>query len=538
MAISMMVGQWEKEFMGHAVVCLVVATIFLADITGSGVWFSFMSSHMLNGVFYKDMIAEMGFLDPRAFAERYYVQYPSLTVAIYPPFFYIIEALLFTLFGISTTVAKLGVSLFTLVGASAFLRLLRLWFPLWLSVIGSVLFLLQPSVLFAQKNVMLEMPFLSMSIVALYFLIVATERESHWAAFLAPLFSAVAFLTRQSAVFLIPIWLGWVIFGKNWRLCRSVHFILGAMAGAVIVMPWVVLNFTTGRGHLAHLEFGGSNIWPNSLFYLEHFSEIITLPVLVLCILGVLLLWTFRKRDSYRFAVLWAGSALFFLLPMKLSEYRYAIGLIPALIMLCMDVICRFKSSVESLSQGKKTWVGFVVVLVFFHASPHTVWDSPDIRGFDKAADFVCNDMHCVSVLYDGYHNSNFILHMRMRDKEKRVFVFRASKVVFSTRFHIEMGYHDLIKKLSDFHGLLNRYSIKYIIQEEKDAIGTPANRRLRKWIKGPTFRLVQQFPLSDGNSQGCGNLLVYEYLDYVEKPLRDIELDMPSMGRKISVTF
>jgi len=31
---------------------------------------------------------------------------------------------------------------------------------------------------------------------------------------------------------------------------------------------------------------------------------------------------------------------------------------------------------------------------------------------------------------------------------------------------------------------------------------------------------------------------LVYEYLDYEEKPVRRVELDMPSMGRKITVTF
>jgi hypothetical protein len=534
----MKVRQCKKEFIAHAIVSLVVLVIFLGDISHSGVWFSFMSSHMLNGVFYKDMMAEMGFFDPRAFAERYYVQYPSLTVGIYPPFFYVVEAFLFTLFGISPTVAKLAVSLFAVAGASVLLRLLRRWFPLWLSVIGSVLFLLQPSVVFAQKNVMLEMPFLSMSIIALYFLVVATERENRWAAFLAPLFSAVAFLTRQSAVFLVPMALVWIILGRNWRLVRSIPFLLGALAGLVVLMPWIILNLTIGRGHLAHLEFGSSNIWTNCLFYWKHASEIISLPILVLVILGILLVFKYGKQNSFRFALIWAGSALFFLLPMKLAEYRYAIGLIPALIILCLHVIHSLKSHLESLPQGKKVFIAFVVVLIVFHVTAREVWDSPDVRGFDKIADFVCSDRLCVSVLYDGYHNSNFILHMRMRDEERRVFVFRASKVIFSTRFHIEMGYNELIKDRSAFEGLLTRYSIKYIIQEEKDALGTPANKRLRKWVQGQRFRVVRKFPILDGNLQECGRVLVYEYLDYIRRPLKDIELDMPSMGGRIRVNL
>jgi hypothetical protein len=125
-----------------------------------------------------------------------------------------------------------------------------------------------------------------------------------------------------------------------------------------------------------------------------------------------------------------------------------------------------------------------------------------------------------------------------MRDEERRVFVFRASKVIFSTRFHIEMGYNELIKDRSAFEGLLTRYSIKYIIQEEKDALGTPANKRLRKWVQGQRFRVVRKFPILDGNLQECGRVLVYEYLDYIRRPLKDIELDMPSMGGRIRVNL
>lgn len=528
----------DNGYIGHFIVSLVALCIFLVNISHSGVWFPFMSSHALNGIFYKDMIEGMGFFHPRDFAERYYAQYPSLTVGIYPPFFYLVEALLFKIFGISLTVAKLTVFLFTLAGANALLLLSRLWFPLWLCVAGSILYLLQPSTLFGQKNVMLEMPFLSVSMIALYYLYTATQTVNSRASFLAPLFSAIAFLTRQSAVFLLPIWFIWITLGRKWKVIKSVPFILGSVFGTIILTPWIIINLTTGRGHLGHLNFQSANIWPGSVFYFRHFSEIASYPVIVLSALSLILLPKLTSRDSYKFALVWAGAVILFLLPVKLAEPRYAIGLIPPLIILSLQVIWFLREKVPSFFRRRNVYIGLMVVLICLHLDSRAVWDSPDIRGFDQAADFVARDPNCVSVLYDGYFNSNFILHMRMRDKDRRVLVFRASKVVFSTRFHIEMGYHDLVKEPSEFYDLLNRYSIKYIIQEEKDWINTPANRRLRKWMQGSKFELVRQFPISTSRFKECGSLLVYEYLDYEEKPVTRVELDMPSMGRKIMVTF
>ena len=526
----------KEKLCGHLVMSLVAISIFLANLSHSGVWFADMSSHALNGMFYMNMIEEGGFLNPVTYAERYYVQYPSLTIGIYPPIFYTFEALFFKLFGVSPTVAKLAVFFFTLLGVNVFFLLCRLWFPIWLSAVGSLLYLMQPSALFAQKNVMLEMPFLTMSITAVYCLYIGMERDSSWALFFAPLFTVIAFLTRQSAIFLVPLWLTWIILRKKWRLMKSGYFILGVLAGMIIALPWSIVNLTIGKGHLAHLNFSVSHIWPNCLFYLTHLSDVVSFPVIVLSVLSVILFHKLRYKDGYQLSLLWLCSVIVFLLPMKLSEPRYAIGLFPALILLSMHLIWFVKQKFTYIFQRRTICFVVILVLISFHIDPRKVWDSPDILGFDQAADFVVSDLHCVSVLYDGLYNGNFILHMRMRDKDRRVFVFRASKVVFSTAFHIELGYNELVKECSEFYDVLERYAIKYVVQEERDSLKTPANRRLRQWMQGPEFRLVEKYPISCRGLNGFGSLFLYEYLDYKAKPIRRIDLDMPAMGRKISV--
>lgn len=529
-----------KNICGHLLISLAAAFIFFSNISHSGLWYPDSTAHALNGVFYKDMIEEGGFLHPESYAKRYYAQYPHLTVAAWPPVFYGIEALFFKLFGISTLVARLAVLLFTLLGINIFFLLCRLWFPWSLSVVGCILCLLQPAMIFGQINVMLEMPALAVSIAALYCLYIGTERNNSWALFLAPVFMAFAFLTKQSALFLLPMGLLWMILGKEWNSIKSRSFISGVFVGTVILIPWIIISLTTSRFYVVSAAFKGYHMWPNFLSYLKMSSEIVSYAVILLSIASVTLFTNLRCHRSYKFAFLWVGAVSLCLLlydkRMVSPEPRQAIFLVPALIILSMQVILFFKQNARSFVQGRHVYSIALIILIFLHLNPQKLWGGFDIQGFDQAADFVVRDLDCVSVLYDGYFSGNFVFHMRARDKDRRVFVFRASKVIFSTKWLLHLGYKELITEESEFHELLKRYSIKYIIQEEKDSLRTPANKRLRQWVQNPVFTLVEEHPIHCRAPDSSSNLLVYEYLDYEAKPITRIDLDMPVLGGKMSV--
>jgi hypothetical protein len=536
---KMMPNLRQNNSVGYLIVSLMAISIFLTNVSHSGLWYPDAPSHALNGVFYKDMIEEGGGLHPRSYAERYYVQYPSLTIGIYPPVFYTIEGVLFRLFGVSPLVAKFTILLFTLLGVNTFFVLCRIWFPLGLSLVGCILYLLQPATLFGQKNVMLEMPALAMSLIALYYLYVGLERDNSYALFLTPLFMALAFLTKQSTIFLLPIWIGWIILSKKWHIFKSRQFMLGVLIGTIILVPWITVNLTISRFYVGGAAFT-YDVRANLLYYFGQSSKIVSYPVIILSILSVVLFIKSRNRNGYRFALLWAGSVLLCVLlydrRLVSAEPRQAMFIIPALIMLCMHVIWFFKERVILCFQHKSVYPILLIVLICLHINPYTVSGDRDIQGFDQVADFVVSDQDCVSVLYDGYFNSNFVFHMRARDKSRRVFVFRANKVIYSTRWLLSLGYNELINETEQFDKLLKRYSIKYIVQEEKDWTNTSANRRLRQWIRRPEFKLVQQFSVSSIGFNGPRSLLVYEYLDYEPNPIRQVVLDMPVMGREIIV--
>lgn len=525
-----------NNLIGHFIISLVAISIFFANISYDGLWHPDAPSHALNGVFYMDMIEEGGFLHPITYAERYYVQYPALTIGMYPPIFYTIEALLFKVFGISALSARLAVLSFTLLGVNIFFLLCRMWFPLWLSVVGGLLFLLQPAILFGQKNVMVEMPALAMSIVAIYFLCVATERDIRWACFWAPLFTAIAFLTKQNTIFLLPIWCVWIIADKQWRLTKSRHFLTGLFVGAVVLVPWVIINLTISRSYVTAFAFQEYHLWSNFLYYLKNCSEIVSYLVALLALISIALWPKFRHHTGYKFSLLWGFFVLLSILIMEFTAPRYAIFIVPSMIILSVYLVRFVSERFQVLLFWRRVYPVLLAVLICLHLNPDKVWGGRDIQGFQEVADFVVEDRECMSVFYDGYFDEAFIFHMRARDKDRRVFVFRASKLVFSTMMIVDLAYNELITRPSEFLSVLDRYSIKYLVQEERDLMNTRANKRLREWIKRPEFRLLQQHPVVERGMNGFGNLLVFEYLGYKAKPMTEVELDMPIMGRKMRV--
>lgn len=524
------------ELLGHAIISLAAVAIFVGDLSRSGLFYPDAPSHALNGIFYGDMIQEGGFMNPVSYAERYYVQYPSLTVGLYPPLFYVVEGIFFKTFGLSALAAKLAVLAFTLVGVNAFFSLSRVWFPLGLSLTGSVLLLVQPVTLFAEQNVMQEMPALAMSMLALYALYVGTATEDSRLLFWVPVFSALAFLTKQTTIFLLPVLFFWLMSGGRYKLVRSRSFILGVLVGFVMLLPWLFVNLSTGKFYTANAIFHQYDPVATYGYYFRRLPDIISYPVLLLSGISLIMFTQLWKRVEYRFAVLWAGSALGVLCFYKVNEPRYAIFAVPPLIFLSIQVISHFTESYSFFRNHKKVLVFSLLVLICIHLNPKAVWSGPDVKGFDNVANFIESDSDCVSVLYDGYFNSNFIFHMRAGDEDRRVFVFRASKVVFVTKGFVKLGYKELIVDIDEFYKLLDRYAIKYVVQEERDSIKTPANKRLRQWVKEGSFRLMDNYEIPCHGMKGFGHLLLYEYLGYKPKSITHVEIDVPFIERKISV--
>ena len=362
-------NKWiQKEVVGHLLISSIIVLVFVVNIRFSGLWHPDAPSHALNGIFYKDFIHEKGFMDALHYAERYYVQYPNLTVGMYPPVFYVLEAFFYSLFGVTPVVAKVAILPFSLLAGNMFLLISRQWFPIWWALCGAILFMLQPVVLFGEKNVMLELPMLAMSMTALYFLYQGVKGKRS-ALFWAPVFSALAFLTKQNAVFLLLVWFMWILRGGKWRVLKAPHFGWGLVTGSILLAPWIYVNITVGHAYMAAFAFEEYHFADNLLHYLRHAREIVTYPILALAPLSLVFFKRLKGEDRFLFSVAWFISVLVFLLFMRYPGVRYAMCAVPPLILLSMMAIQQLNRVVAR----KHIFDIGLVCLIAIHLAPGSV---------------------------------------------------------------------------------------------------------------------------------------------------------------------
>ncbi|MEJ2702857.1 MAG: hypothetical protein P8Z79_10495 [Sedimentisphaerales bacterium] len=70
-----------------------------------GLWYGDAPHHAANGLFWKDYLLSLS-LHPKDYALSYHARYPVIAPTTYPPVFYVVEAVVFGVFGSSPYIAK------------------------------------------------------------------------------------------------------------------------------------------------------------------------------------------------------------------------------------------------------------------------------------------------------------------------------------------------------------------------------------------------------------------------------------------------
>jgi hypothetical protein len=140
---------------------LVLLTVMLATkgITDGTFRFSDASTHAMDGAFLLDSIVELPqFInDPFGYAAEYYAHYPALGIPFYyPPFFAIVEAVLFGIFGVHIIVARMTVVVFAILAVLMTYKLLKLIAEERAAILGAGLFIALPEVVYWSRQVMLN----------------------------------------------------------------------------------------------------------------------------------------------------------------------------------------------------------------------------------------------------------------------------------------------------------------------------------------------------------------------------------------------
>ncbi len=229
------------------------AALWLTAPAPDGFWWADAPRHAMNAVALADALRELPLTDPIQWAFDYYLTWPALTLAFYPPLFSIVSVPFVLALGIDERWSLLPVALHLAAAGWAVVALVRRQLGELGAAGIALVFLGAPAIAFWGRQVMLEIPSAAYPAVAAACLL-AWLRDGRPAALRAGTAALAAGVwTKLTAVYALPLLplAAWLRLGTQAIADRSVRRAHGALVLAVL--PWIPHQLAFGAHNLANL---------------------------------------------------------------------------------------------------------------------------------------------------------------------------------------------------------------------------------------------------------------------------------------------
>lgn len=526
--------------LGLPFICLVFAIALLRNIGDPSIGYPDADRFMMNGVFMLDFLREMPLNRIYDFTIQYYAQYPALSIGYHPPFFPLVEALFNGALGINTWSSRLAVLAFALVGVVAWYKLTARIFDHTVAFWSSLLLVTTPFLVQWGWYTMSDIPQLSMVLATGYVFYRYTETDRPAYLYLTALLFGIAVWTKQTAVFMALWFALYTLFrGKALVYLRRKECWLAIGFVVLMVAPLAVITVWLGKVNLAQsigaveshmptrLSWQNLSLYPRMLA-----ADQLTFPILVLSALGLALASWKRDARMLYFVPLIAATYLVFTFLLA-KEARYTLSWIPVF---CLAATL----PLHYLRSKKRFRVAFEVLLgvstlyqvsAVYAKTPHYA------TGYEEAASYVLQHSSSPTVFFDGFNNGYFTYFMRQHDSRREMYVLRGDKLLSSSAL-LPKGLLNVHAQTSeDIRAIFDKYGIVFVVVERESRYTVPIHQTLRDYLKSGPFQLVKTIPVESNRSVLKGQeLLVYQYSSPHAMTATSLELDLPIVGKTITV--
>ena len=458
--------------------------------------------HAMDGMFYRDLIADGGYADPMNYALNYYLHYPAITPVLYPPFFGFCQIPGFCIIGPYPWVARLTVGLFLIFGAVGIMMLARDLSGPFTGLYAGLLYLSMPIVIFWGRDVMLEVPAMAIVIWCFYFFDRYLKQGGTGDLILCLLLATAAPYTKQNTIFILGV------FALAPLLCNKLsgltdrRFIAGVVIMGICGIPlayvtfkWGALNFEQSFGNLKT----AMPMYNHFAYYIKKLPQSVGWAVIIFSIAGLLSVrWkkAFRDADmkiTVSILISWLLICYLQMSVIKIKEPRHAFFWIPLFAVAGALGLERITSVLP-----KKTirlLAGLAVICTVF--SYHLVDSKMNwSEGFKEPARYVAGNWEGSAVLINMYGDASFIFHIRALDTEKRLRVYRSSKIFESRMIYKEWGVKSYVADSKELVSLLSGYGIRFVLLENPMENKTQVERLIREVCETDRFEKIREFPV------------------------------------------
>ena len=508
---------------------VLAATLAVATLhwSNDGLWFQGDAPrHAANGLFLWDYLRSLP-AEPVSFALSYYARYPVITPLVYPPLFYLFEAVAFGLLGPSPLAAKSLVLAFAGVLGLYTMAWARRWGGAAAGWAGACVVLL-PGFVRYSNAVLLNVPATAFGIGALYHLMAWLEhdraRDRRW--FLILTIAALA--TYYPAAIVLPLAvLAMAVFGR-WPRSR-VMWIIAAAVLAIVVVAATALPQHWARHAPSVRRLLEADVW---VFYAREVVRLSGAPWAVLGAIGVgvLIAGRWRRRE-----LIWLIAsfpvAIGCLAVLPAESDRYALLLLPLIVIAAWTGLSHALNRVALQSWRRQA--SLVLLLVGLAGSAAVRTSVPAVSGFDAAAGYLREHGPADTVLYSGYHDGVFTYYVRAGDPhfERRVVVAHRLLARFEQTREFWWQETPYVHTPEDVVSLIQRQcGCRWIAIEIGLDDVTTSERLLRLALYGPEFEHVASFPVATPTAV---RVELYRFRPPLE-PARPVDLVFPSFSNRV----
>ncbi len=550
----------RRDLLCAAIILAAVLVIGVPGITTGGFGWSDAPQHTFDGIFVLEFVKQWPIDNPMRWAEQFYFRHPALGIGVYwPPGFAAFEAAMFAAFGVSITTARATVLLFAFGAGLLMASLGRRWFDRPTGLLVALLLITCPHGALWLNDVMLEWP-------ATFWILAAVwayqkdrdTRRLRWSILLA-LCVVMAFLTKQTAGFILPVLVLHAILGRDRRaylLRPALPVSLAIAAPAIVAYVLATHDYSALPPQLLRPSL-------DVLFYTRRLPEIVGWPMLLLAVLGIGIfiaahVTSLRGNKDERpgpnaragsLLLIWFVAWTAFISLIAAKEPRYFFFALPPL---CFAAVRFFiRPADRDAPEHAITWkrniprLALLAALIITQATLARVRSTGRLPDYAPAVAELAKKPDADLVLVDAVRDGQLIFDLYQKPNTRnKIIPIRASKLLYARAARMKYGARIFVKTEQDIIDLLDRYGIRYIVIESRlpDTPYTDADPLPRKLLRGLLADDSRFTPIGNPRPLRCGDpawddveLCLYAYPDCPARASSEVTLSFPGMGRDIT---
>jgi len=533
-----------KMFQGKSItistILFIIVTALLISLPNafsSGPCYPDGQRYAFNGILLHDMIRDGAIFHPIEYTEKFYARYPATNLPYGPPFFALIFAAAFSIFGVSFSVGRCIVAVYTVLAALMCWYLVYNQTKTYLQSIFAVAgFLCAPIIAICARDPGPELPVAFYSFLATYFFYNYIERDRNFFGLCGALILGLGYLTKQYVVplgLVVPLY---ILVRKKWYLLKRFESWLALIILASFTVPYTLFTFqcsTEGMGFftLPPVTFELISKYPKLL--------ITEMPVFsVLTCLGIII-GMYKRSRPVLFSLLWMLSWYMFH-TFYFGHYigsRYLSLLYPAMI-LPFSLACY---EITIASRKLRLDKAFVCVITFWLLFSTISTPVFFVRGYEEAGKYVGKHLNTKSVLFYGEYDGSFMMGLRRRVPRGSPFVLRGDRQL-AVRYWFGGVKKFYVNSVEDIIELLTRYRTGYVVVErdnKKMSKFAEYNLLLEAVKLREYFTNIASFPIRSNYTSLGSEVVVYRFHhDFKGKDKFTVEIPVPTLNRNIRISL